>query len=1369
MAGTLFQVSINGVEFNFQPDSGSDVTLCSRQHLRDLEFKTNQKIPLKPVTRNFRAANNSKIIFDGYFIAQLQTRSGQTCNTKMHVLNMPPKDPPLIGEIELLKLGLMRYNPNGEFVKNINSFPKPIIKLDNPKYKILFENLHEKYRKVFTGMGCLKGYEAELQLTDDAMEFYHKAVPVPIHLIDNATARLQEYIKTGLFEHVPPNEAILFCSRLLIIEEKKDKLRLVGDYRQLNKYLRRHVIMPTPRVEDFLSKMRGARYFFKTDMNKGYWQISLSPRSRQYVTLSTHIGNLRPTRLCQGVICSGDIFDARVSAVIHDCAHTINQRDDLLLGHATLEGLYEEWKKVLKAFEAVNLTLDPEKTFGPLQRITFHGFIFDENGIYPDPAKVSSLRSATHPVHQEGLLSFICTVGWNQRFIYRFSEIVMPLRILAKTSGKFIWLPEHEQAFQHLKNALCDNTMNNHFIKGRETYLFVDAGKQQHTRNSPGALSAVLAQKHPDFEDEYLPIQFASRVLSDVETRYSQIELESLSIRFGCERFRYFLTGCENIKIVTDCQALVNMYNKNLTTTPRRILHMIIAIQDLDYTVIFRRGKFNNADFLSRNPPPISANSADQKVDLGMTDDLELAVVKAVRHSHNPVCMNMIREETLKDKDMQFLISCIRTGHWKKHLKDERIKPYLGMIHELNVIDDILFRGADIIIIPTALRHTVTKLLHDLGHQGESRTMALIKQYFFYPMMFPQVKAVTSSCEICQQTKLDQRMEPYGIRPTPKRPMEEVTMDHKGPVKGSYVLVFLDIFSRFIDIAFVNSTSMAATREPMLKYFSIFSTPLQIRTDNGPPFSSQEFTDFSHEQGFVHHSNTELSPIANAEIERLMKVIGSAIQRADVLHPGKWKEEVLNSVKAYRATPHPELRKSPYEIMFGRKARPGTIAYAPQITEINEYQDATERFESVAQRLYLSKVKRKEHFDKKKNVRPHEFRIGDICWALIDKNKRRVVYEKELFQIIEIRGNQITAIGKESKKFLRRHSTHFKLYVPPLNDQNQTATLPVQNNNTEPNDDYDDDDFQLPPPPAPQPNPYFGALPPAPPAPPPPPPGAPPLAPQPPPGAPQQAPPAPPHAENDYGPQARIDQPILNNEHEPNLQMNLNKDQERNLINPNVTNRNVPAKTVERNEPRRLPFGDGTGTPNRAALPFQDVGTCISGAPTKNITNQLDKNHSDNDNTLNLEEPRRSPRLNTDIRNNTFDINEYLARTPNKQLSKQPPTNDNITPRQSPRLLDRAQPNSSSSPSTWHTPSEVTPKQNQQLKPKHIHFDEEVSTRVFDKNSVPETPQTRSKGPVPNLPNVLRSAPEHSSILRRELREAHEQHRQNKEQNLAKK
>ena len=265
MKGTLFKVTVNGFEIQFQADSGSDVSLLSRKNLQDLENYLKTKIPLKKVTKKFRAANFTSINFDGYFIAKLKTLSGQTCSTEMHVLNIPPNEASLLGETDLLNLGLICYHPNGSFVKSITKYPEPTIATDDPIWIKKFKDLHSKHKKVFQGMGLLKGYEAELQLTDDAVEFYQKPKPVAIHLIDQVTARLQEYIKSGLFEHVPPNEPILFCSRLLIIEEKNSKLRLVGDYRQLNKYLRRHVVMPAPRVEDFISKMRGAKYFLKTE------------------------------------------------------------------------------------------------------------------------------------------------------------------------------------------------------------------------------------------------------------------------------------------------------------------------------------------------------------------------------------------------------------------------------------------------------------------------------------------------------------------------------------------------------------------------------------------------------------------------------------------------------------------------------------------------------------------------------------------------------------------------------------------------------------------------------------------------------------------------------------------------------------------------------------------------------------------------------------------------------------------------------------------------------------------------------------------------------------------------------------------------
>ena len=745
MAGSLFPVAINGVAFECDPDCGSDATIISVYHLRDLEFQNKQKIPLKPVTKLFKCPNSTDVVFEGYFHGTLRTKSGKTKQTKIHVLKMSPREKPLIGETDLLDLGLVRYNPSGACVKKITSYPKPKIDVEPPSMKLKFDALHEDMKVVFDGIGCLKHYEVELKLREDACGFYRRSNNVALHLLDLATERLREYITMKLFEWVPPHEPILYCSALMVIEEGKGKIRLVGDYRTLNKNLARVTEIPSPRVEDFMQKMANAKWFIRTDMRKGYWQLKLDEKSRNYCCLSTHLGNVRPTRLPMGVSCSGSIFDARVGSVLQHCQHTIQQRDDLLLGCATLEELFQEWKKVLKAFKQCGFTLSGEKTIGVQRRVKFYGMILDKDGIRPDPAKCLALRKAPRPIHQNGLISFLCTVSWNRRFIFRFAEEALPLQVLSQTKGFFDWQKEHQDAFEYLKNALCENTLNNHFVRGLVTELYTDAGKFQHTKKEPGALSAVLAQRDPK-TGEPKPIFFASKVLTTVQRNYGQIELEALSVKFGVERFRYYLIGIPEVIIYVDAAPLVQMFNTILNTTPPRILNMVISIQDVPYTLIHRPGKANIADFISRNTQ--EETPEDAEIDLfKMEDDLENASLNMVK-KHNFVCMNTIRQNTQEDPDMLFLIKCLKDGSWSQHKKDPRIKPYGNMFYDLSVIDGIVYRGSDIIIIPTQLREKVIHVLHELGHTGVNNILTLAKQYFYLPQMYKMVEAITSSCKV---------------------------------------------------------------------------------------------------------------------------------------------------------------------------------------------------------------------------------------------------------------------------------------------------------------------------------------------------------------------------------------------------------------------------------------------------------------------------------------------------------------------------------------------------------------------------------------------------------------------------------------------
>ena len=372
-------------------------------------------------------------------------------------------------------------------------------------------------------------------------------------------------------------------------------------------------------------------------------------------------------------------------------------------------------------------------------------------------------------------------------------------------------------------------------------------------------------------------------------------------------------------------------------------------------------------------------------------------------------------------------------------------------MYEISEVDQIIYKGRDVIIIPESLTNQITNTMHDLGHNADTNLIALIKQYFYYASMYAQVHAITQSCPLCQRTNISKRKEPYGFRPLPARPFSEISIDHKTLDNGWYVLVILDIFSRYPDVAFVKSTSFEATREPLLKYFSYFSTPLIVRSDNGSPFGSERFREFSIEQNFQHQLHTPRSPQANSEVERVMQTIGTAYERAKIRDKSKWREEILDAIKAKRATPHPALGgMSPYEVLFGRKMRPGKIAIAPWISN-NPPEDEEKRFRNIENQLFDSKQNRKQKYEETRNVKEHDFRVGDQVLVILEKTKlKKPKYEKGIYQITQIKGTQITAISTENPNhMITRHSEFFKRYIRPLPKQQNSIPEYHEENNDE--------------------------------------------------------------------------------------------------------------------------------------------------------------------------------------------------------------------------------------------------------------------------------------------------------------------------------
>lgn len=95
-------------------------------------------------------------------------------------------------------------------------------------------------------------------------------------------------------------------------------------------------------------------------------------------------------------------------------------------------------------------------------------------------------------------------------------------------------------------------------------------------------------------------------------------------------------------------------------------------------------------------------------------------------------------------------------------------------------------------------------------------------------------------------------------------------------------MVVYDEHSRYPKVEITQSTSAQATIPRLDKIFATHGIPETIKTDNGSPFQSHDFAQFTTNLGFTHRRITPLWPEANGEVERFMRTLGKAIRAAQV-------------------------------------------------------------------------------------------------------------------------------------------------------------------------------------------------------------------------------------------------------------------------------------------------------------------------------------------------------------------------------------------------------------------------------------------------------------------------------------------------------
>ena len=1030
-------VQLNKIDARCEPDSGATANVMDEYQFRALK-KRDQTIQLKSTKEGLSALQNKLTVLGEFPIVIRNKNRG--VQTKFMVIKGHIDSPPLLSRDTLVELGMLKIDPNGKF-KVENDLKIKKLKNDTSVEQNNLEKIINDYHSVFHGIGEIKDpksgqpIEVRLEMDPNAIPVAQKPRNVPYYLQQPLKEWIDEGEREGIFEKVPANEAITWCSPLVVQpkpkysnEEKLDShmIRASIDMRIPNRAMMRSRCVQAPIIEDFTYTLRDCKIFSKLDLRQGYHQLRVSPETAQVATFSTPWGNYRPRRLVFGAKSSQDVFDEAMFRIFGDIPRCMIQRDDLLIGGRNRTEHDKTVAEVLKRAKEYNVTFNKEKCEFATEKIEFFGHRFTSEGLQADPDKIRAVEQCSEPKSKEEVRSLLGMTGYLSNFIPQYSTLTAPLRMLTRNEVKFKWTQIEQKAFEKLKNA----------ITSADTMMYFDPAKPIILRTEASYNEGLSAGLFQPSDKGLRPVHFISRSLTDTEKRYSQTEKDALAIKWATGRLRIYLSGAPRFTIITGHKPLIPMFEK-IKQLPPRIEKWIMEIQDLDFTVKYEPGRDEQdpMDYLSRHPLPESENDKTEKV------------IRQISRSENSTTLEEIRKETATDSTMQEIIQCINKGNWKQQKKNERLKPYFDMQEEFSTVNGLLYR-IDRIVIPESLQRKIVKIGHKLGHLGKTKTKQMLREKYWFPAMNSIIDQIIEQCYECKVATKDSKEEPIKPSEIPSKPWDVVAMDFGGPYPdGHYNFVLIDKRTRYPVVEEVPSTAMKHTREKLKHIFATYGTPNVLVSDNGPPFNSHEFEEFATEEGFKHHRITPLHPRANGQAENFMRLLNKTEQISHLQGKDSCKRRanIQDMLIAYRSSPHPATGVSPYKAMQHREIRT-KLDYEPP----NEEQNPENERMNIKDSNYKQKMKEK---GENRNTRKTLLVLGDyVLVKQTKKDKWTTPYEPIVYTVIEIKGSQVTARRITDGRVVCRDASYFKLVNSVINtadDVNQDIEMPAISEITE--------------------------------------------------------------------------------------------------------------------------------------------------------------------------------------------------------------------------------------------------------------------------------------------------------------------------------
>ncbi|UYV84812.1 K02A2.6-like, partial [Cordylochernes scorpioides] len=242
----------------------------------------------------------------------------------------------------------------------------------------------------------------------------------------------------------------------------------------------------------------------------------------------------------------------------------------------------------------------------------------------------------------------------------------------------------------------------------------------------------------------------------------------------------------------------------------------------------------------------------------------------------------------------------------------------------------------------------------------------------------------------------------------------------------------VDYFSKYPEIYQLQDMTTDTIIRRLKRTFSNFGIPETLVSDNGPPFFSKEFQNFTRTWNIVHVTSSPYHAQSNGMVERTVQTLKKLIKRC-----GEESTDPYLALLNLRNTPHNNL-PSPAQILMSRKLR----SIIPSKT--SQFVPSMINNEAIQKQLVDNQVKMKNYYDR--HTRPADpLSINDRVWFRKDKSwipgqLKNQANEPRSFYVKDQEGNEYRRNSIHIREDKRSETTHTD-WEKPLELNQEQADL----------------------------------------------------------------------------------------------------------------------------------------------------------------------------------------------------------------------------------------------------------------------------------------------------------------------------------------